>query len=69
VRDQRKIRKLGFSNRHVHFVDGLTYSANSVAYRVLAYTLDNVGNRTAVADGGVATNYTYDAVNELLTAQ
>jgi RHS repeat-associated protein len=48
---------------------GITDSANSVAYRVLAYALDNVGNRTAVTDGGTMTNYTYDVVNELLTAQ
>jgi RHS repeat-associated protein len=48
---------------------GISDSANSVAYRVLAYALDGVGNRAAVIDGGAATNYTYDAVNELLTAQ
>jgi len=47
---------------------GITDSANLVAYRVLVYALDNVGNRTAVTDGGATTNYTYDAVNELLTA-
>jgi RHS repeat-associated protein len=48
---------------------GISDSANSVAYRVLAYALDNVGNRTTVKDGAVVTNYSYDVLNELLTAQ
>ena len=47
---------------------GISDSANSVAYRVLAYTLDKVGNRAAVTDGGTATKYTYNALNELLSA-
>jgi RHS repeat-associated protein len=47
---------------------GITDSANSVAYRVLAYTMDKVGNLTKVTDNSVATNYAYDAVNELLSS-
>jgi len=33
------------------------------------YGLDNVGNRTSGTDNGVATNYAYDALNELLNSQ
>jgi RHS repeat-associated protein len=47
---------------------GISDSANAVAYRVLAYAMDKVGNRTTVTDGGTATKYTYDAVNELLSS-
>lgn len=47
---------------------GITDSANSVAYRVLAYTLDKVGNRTKVTDNSVATNYAYNVLNELLSS-
>lgn len=47
---------------------GITDSAKS-AYRTFRYTLDKVGNRTAIFDTIATTNYTYDAVNELLTAQ
>lgn len=46
----------------------ITSSANSAAYRVLAYTLDKVGNRTSVKDNGVATSYAYNALNELVSS-
>lgn len=36
---------------------------------LLAYTLDAVGNRSALGVDGVATKYSYDAVNELTNAQ
>lgn len=35
----------------------------------LAYTLDNVGNRTALSVDGLTTNYAYDQLNELIRAQ
>ena len=35
----------------------------------LAYTLDAVGNRAALSVDGVKTNFSYDALNELLSAQ
>jgi RHS repeat-associated protein len=33
------------------------------------YTLDAVGNRTVVTEAGIPTNYSYDAINELTSAQ
>jgi RHS repeat-associated protein len=35
----------------------------------LAYTLDAVGNRAALSVNGLTTNYAYDTLNELLSAQ
>ena len=35
----------------------------------LAYTLDAVGNRVALSVDGVKTNFSYDALNELVSAQ
>jgi RHS repeat-associated protein len=35
----------------------------------LAYTLDAVGNRAALSVDGLKTNFSYDALNELLSAQ
>jgi RHS repeat-associated protein len=49
-------------------VTGITYS-DKLPYRIFRYTLDKVGNRTAIFDTVATTNYTYDAVNELLAAQ
>jgi RHS repeat-associated protein len=36
---------------------------------VFSYTLDPVGNRTVVTEAGIPTNYGYDALNELTSAQ
>lgn len=59
---------------------GLTYDAanrlTSVVNKTVGvpplafnYTLDPVGNRTAVTEGGIPTSYGYDALNELTSAQ
>ncbi len=59
---------------------GFTYDAanrltsvvnNTVGVPPLAfnYTLDPVGNRTVVTEAGIPTNYGYDALNELTSAQ
>ena len=44
---------------------------NTVGVPPLAfkYTLDPVGNRTVINEGGIPTNYGYDALNELTSAQ
>jgi len=44
---------------------------NTVGVPSLAfnYTLDAVGNRTAVTEGGIPTSFGYDALNELTSAQ
>jgi RHS repeat-associated protein len=47
---------------------GIKYSANNVAFRVLSYALDKVGNRLSLKDRATKTTFTYDKLNELLSA-
>jgi RHS repeat-associated protein len=58
----------GFSYDAAERLTGIIDSSNGSAFRTLSYALDKVGNRTVVTDNGIATNYTYNPLNELLSS-
>ena len=60
---------IGFTYDSANRLTNVVDSAPALPILTLGYALDPVGNRTALSVNGLKTNFAYDSLNELLSAQ